>query len=340
MPTFNILIFFYILGTSNLASSKSPNFPIRIGTPSKLTNVDPVLVLSTAEMELVSSYCRPLTKINDNGEIEGELVKSWSISKDLKKYTFHINKNIIFHDLSNLTIEDVIFSLSRHFWKKNKSEYRHHLAFATGSSEFIQDGENLGNISKLDSNKFTFKLHKPYLPFLYMLSQTCLCIVKKDSPLIGTGPMSIKKGYRPYSWTLTPFKKNLKNPPTVKIHYQTYFDHKKAMDEFNNKKLDLLIGSQFAKNKAAPKDLINNLDIIAINHFLLNTNKDIMKSTNVRRSLGKLLQHLAWKNENIATNQFISRSFIPTGFFSNTMNKEPLSSKTILNHVKILKEKI
>lgn len=61
---------------------------------------------------LVLSYER-LLRLNSDGELEASLAKDWARNEDATEWTIHLEEGVLFHDGSELTSEDVRFSLMR-----------------------------------------------------------------------------------------------------------------------------------------------------------------------------------------------------------------------------------
>ncbi len=307
---------------------------IRIAVPTKLNNVDPVLMWNTSEMILVASYCRPLTKIDVNGEITGELVKRWKISKDFREYTFYLRDSIKFHDGSILTSRDVVNSISRHYWQKYDSGYRHHLAFFTGTSKKIKSGEFIKSFEIVGPKIFKIKTQRPYLPLLSMLSQTGLCIVKKDFPYVGSGPMTVEKHTSGNGWLLKRFKDYSGEKSKAKeIYVYSEYNAEKAQSMIKSGTLDLAIGSLFTDTGNIPIEPDNLFGFVSINHFLINVKHQAFTKQKARKAIGQLLQYLAWKKENVPWTQNKSPSLVPTGFFSNAVKNENLEYSKILDNL-------
>ena len=53
----------------------------------------------------------PLATLNDNGELEGRLAKSWEHSDDYREWTYHLRTDIRWHDGNPVTAHDVKFTL-------------------------------------------------------------------------------------------------------------------------------------------------------------------------------------------------------------------------------------
>jgi len=77
-------------------------------------HLDPTGGAAAAIDEVVyANVFEGLTRINRNGEVKPALAKSWTISDDGLTYTFTLNDGVKFHDGSDMTAEDVKFSLDR-----------------------------------------------------------------------------------------------------------------------------------------------------------------------------------------------------------------------------------
>jgi peptide/nickel transport system substrate-binding protein len=98
------------------------------------------------------------------GELEPSLAESWTVSPDGKVYTFALRKGVKFHDGSELTAEDVVFSTDRLLTMKR------------GYSFLFTDVEN---VQATAPHTVVFTLKKPFAPFLAALER--LAIVNKKA---------------------------------------------------------------------------------------------------------------------------------------------------------------
>lgn len=77
-------------------------------------HLDPTGGAAAAIDEVVyANVFEGLTRIGRNGEVKPALAKSWTISDDGLTYTFTLQDGVKFHDGSDMTAEDVKFSLDR-----------------------------------------------------------------------------------------------------------------------------------------------------------------------------------------------------------------------------------
>lgn len=77
-------------------------------------HLDPTAGAAAAIDEVVyANVFEGLTRIDRKGQVQPALAESWDISDDGKTYTFHLHEGVKFHDGTDLTAEDVKFSLDR-----------------------------------------------------------------------------------------------------------------------------------------------------------------------------------------------------------------------------------
>lgn len=78
----------------------------------KTENLDP-MVSTGHDPNLMSSIFGALIRRCENGKLEGGIIKEWSLSEDGLVTTFTLREGVKFSDGSDLTTEDVIFSLDK-----------------------------------------------------------------------------------------------------------------------------------------------------------------------------------------------------------------------------------
>ncbi|HDS11681.1 MAG TPA: hypothetical protein ENN77_02130, partial [Candidatus Wirthbacteria bacterium] len=81
------------------------------GAVGRPININPVLVISDIDRDLVSLLFQGITRVDSNGKLVGDLAKSWEISEDRLSYTFYLRDNVFWHDKEPFTADDVIFTL-------------------------------------------------------------------------------------------------------------------------------------------------------------------------------------------------------------------------------------
>jgi peptide/nickel transport system substrate-binding protein len=77
-------------------------------------NLDMAWTESNADIWITVNVWEPLVRVDKDGaKIEPALAESWDISDDGSVYTFHLRPGVKFHDGSDMTVEDVVYSLAR-----------------------------------------------------------------------------------------------------------------------------------------------------------------------------------------------------------------------------------
>jgi len=117
--------------------------------------IDPAVGSDFASSSSLLNLYDPLVYPTKTGDIKAHLAESWTASKDGKTWTFKLRKGVKFHDGSEVTAEDVAFSMSR----------------------FMTVGEGraylfIGRVKSAEAvDKYTvrFNMEKPYGPFLTTL---------------------------------------------------------------------------------------------------------------------------------------------------------------------------
>lgn len=124
-----------------------------------------------------------LVQVNSRSEYEGALAKSWEVSEDSLVYTFQLREGVKFHDGSDFTAEDVVFT------------------YETVLANQGQNGEvDLSKVELVEAvgdNTVQFTLKEPFSPFLDSAAQ--LGIVPSDGydsavfdkMPVGTGPWKV-----------------------------------------------------------------------------------------------------------------------------------------------------
>ena len=155
-----------------------------------IVTMDPANQNDTTSSVFMNHCYNKLTKINDDGELVGDLATSWDIENGGLDYVFHLAENAVFADGTPVTAEDVKFTYDRAKESpKSKSD-------VAAVSEVIVDDEHTVRI----------RLTDVYAPFITKTTDTGLSIVSKAAvekaggnygdvdTWMGSGP------YKPTEW--------------------------------------------------------------------------------------------------------------------------------------------
>ncbi len=139
---------------------------ITYATQQTTTTLDPAIHVDETESLHVMNVYEPLVWPTKGGAPQPHLAESWEVSDDGLVYTFKLREGVKFHDGTELTAEDVAFSMDRM------------VSLGKGFSWLWQDVLDVGDTEVVDDYTVAFHLNEPYGPFLSTLVQ--LFVVNKD----------------------------------------------------------------------------------------------------------------------------------------------------------------
>lgn len=214
-----------------------------IGLP---RSINPVLAFTDIDRDLSTLIYSGLMKY-ENGTLVGDLAQKYSISDDGLIYTFTLKKNILFHDKTPLTADDIEFTIQKVQDSALKSPRRADWANVT--------------VKKLNSEQIQFILKQPYSPFL---ANTTLGILPKhiwknvdadqfifsqyNIEPIGSGPYMVESIQRngggiPQIYNLVPFKKYYNGQAYISsLSMNFYQSEALAIDAYNAGSIESIAG--------------------------------------------------------------------------------------------------
>lgn len=154
--------------------------------------INPLLALSETDRDLTSLTYSGLMRLTSDGKLIPDLAESYSVSEDGLTYTFILREDAKFHDGTQVTTDDIIFTI------------------VTAQDPVIKSSKRANwdgvVIEKINEREINFILNQAYSPFL---NNTTLGILPRhiwqsvspeefafsqfNSEPIGSGPYEIKK---------------------------------------------------------------------------------------------------------------------------------------------------
>lgn len=160
------------------------------GSIGDASNLIPLLASDSASHSISGMIFNGLVKYDRNIQVTGDLAESWEISKNGLVITFHLRKNVRWHDGHPFTAEDVLYTYKVTVDPKTPTAY---------SGDFMK----VKKAEVLDPYTFRVTYDKPFAPALMSWGAAVLpkhLLEGKDitkSPLarhpIGTGPYKFKE---------------------------------------------------------------------------------------------------------------------------------------------------
>ena len=145
---------------------------------------DPAVYNSGIDYTRGRIHYNSLVQYNDKLLPQPELAEEFSSNDALTEWTFKIRKDVVFHDGSKLSADDVVWTMRRHMGKDSKSVVKPLVS-------------NVKEWKKVDSHTVKAILHAADIDFPSVLGTFQFKILKKDTTNFqnppGTGPFTLKE---------------------------------------------------------------------------------------------------------------------------------------------------
>lgn len=202
---------FLVLGSSIALGQESVR-AITVAESGNIASLDPTLYSETAPINLALNIGDPLVAVQD-GEIVGVLAQSWE-SPSPDHYILHLRQDVVFHDGTPFTAEDVKFTLERILDPETRSGLLPYIAL-------IED------VEVVDDHTVDIRLSEPQVTFLYNLSRGVVMVSKQAFESMGaeafgeqpvaTGPFKVRSWDRTSSWVLEANQQYWRGPPEIDV---------------------------------------------------------------------------------------------------------------------------
>lgn len=157
-------------------SASSSRTDVIYGLGSDIASLDPVYTTDQITNILYRQLYDTLLLKDAEGNWVPKLAESWSVSEDGLTYTFKLRQDVLFHDGSHMTAEDVVYSVNRCIESA-----------ATGGSM-----TNMKDATKVDDYTVNINMTAPFAGLYEILSTYCCISSSKTTDYetnpIGTGP--------------------------------------------------------------------------------------------------------------------------------------------------------
>lgn len=151
---------------------------ITIGIPQDVEDsLDPHKAVAAGTKEVLFNLFEGLVKPDSNGNLNPAVASSYEISEDGKTYTFTLRDGVKFHDGSDVTAEDVKFSLDK-------------CADTTDGASLVPAFSNIESVTIEDAKTIVVTLIEPNTEFLAYMTTAIIpaANANPDTNPIGTGP--------------------------------------------------------------------------------------------------------------------------------------------------------
>lgn len=126
---------------------------VRMSIGSEPDSLDPWQSAASDTDAIFRNVFEGLMAFNEKGEIIPGLAESYDVSEDGCTYTFHLRKNVVFHNGQAMTSKDVLYSYN-------------HLAGMNGEKAVSSKFENVESVEAVDDYTFVIRLKQESAAFL------------------------------------------------------------------------------------------------------------------------------------------------------------------------------
>ena len=302
-----------------------------VGTP---RFVNPLLAASQTDHDLTTLVYSGLLREEKEGTFTPDLAESVEISPDGMTYTFHLKKDLSFHDGTPLSAEDVLFTVSLAQNPEAKSTRR-------------ADWEGV-SVKASDENTIVFTLPHAYAPFL---ENATMGILPKHlwesvpvqefpfSPLnthpVGSGPymvhdVTFDTTGAPTEYELAPFDDfALGEANITRITYRIFANEDALLAAFDGGDIDSFVSSS---PKELPRTAEDSARLIRIplsrvfGIFLNQNRAPVLASASVREALDAAVDKQAIIDTVLGGYGSVLDGPIPPGLFTDAASSTEASS--------------
>jgi len=197
------LILSGITGCSTGTDQDAGKTVFRYNEAANITSLDPAFARDQANIWAVHQVYNGLVQLGEHLEIMPCIARSWDISADARNYTFHLRKDVFFHDSPvfpgrkgrRVVAADVAYSFSRIIDSKVASP-------GAWIFNYVEKTGEKFSFSAPDDSTFVLYLKQPFPPFLGILT-TLYCSVVPHEAIekygtdfrknpVGTGPFKFR----------------------------------------------------------------------------------------------------------------------------------------------------
>ncbi len=203
-----------------MAAGAAPSGTLRAVFTSDPPTLDPAQATDTTSSAVVRQLFDTLVELDERLEPVPALAERWTVSRDLRTYTFVLRSGVKFHNGRPLTVTDVKYSFERAAKGKRPWVFEK----IAGAPAFIKGAaREIVGIRVVDERTVELRLEKPFAPFLYLMAYDAASIVPRQETErlgaafatrpVGTGAFRLKEWRRDDRVVLEAFKEHFRGAP-------------------------------------------------------------------------------------------------------------------------------
>lgn len=335
-----ISIFFLTNCTKSKINSSPNNQILKIGNGTEPKDLDPHTVTGVPEANLLAALMEGLISENpkDLSPLPG-VAASWTISKDMKKYTFIIGTDRKWSNGDQLKARDFVYAWKRILSPAMASEYAYMLYCVENAEDFnkgiVKDFNKVG-VKAINETTLEVILKSPTPYFISLLAhystfpihqQTIEKFGKMDEVgtawtrpgnFVGNGPFKLIKWElnRIISVNQNEHYWDKSNVKLKGIEFYPIDDQSTEERMFRTEQLHITSSVPISKIQVYKKGMNKNLIIapyLGTYYYRLNVTKNTLKDNRIRKALSMSIDRNAIVERVTKGGQLPANSFVPAG---------------------------
>ena len=307
--------------------------------------LDPAFAAGVDTGDMVAKIYDGLMRYDyESTDVVPNLAERVEVNDDATVFTFHLHRDVTFHDGHPLTARDVKYSFERLLDPDTASPLTWVLEDTgiVGVEEFVNgDVDEVIGIEVVDDYTVRISLLRPYAMFLHHLAMPAAHIVPEHiaSQLgpgedlsgnpIGTGPFKFAGRVRDSHLDLVANEDYFAGRPHIDgVHYRIITEDLIAWEEFNAGNLDA-VGIPSALlldviNDPAYADRLHSTEELAVFYFALNQRVEPLNDVRVRRAIAMAIDRQAIIDGPYNGTDKLANAPIPPGLAGYDESIEPI----------------
>ncbi|MEL7650200.1 MAG: ABC transporter substrate-binding protein [Sedimentibacter sp.] len=330
---------------------------LRIASSDNPATLDPQKT-SEYYREPLNIYDRLVEAVTVDGkpELVPGLAESWDVSEDGLVYTFHLAKNVKFHNGEPFTADDVVFTIDRMMNPNTAAMNTDFFDMIKGATEVFEGkAEHVEGVKAVDDNTLEITLEEPFAPFLANIATPGCSILNREateaagdqfgidvSVTVGTGPFKVEKWSVNQEVVLSANKDYFKGAPqidgyTVKIipdaETQRMMFESGELDVFNTSEARTQI--PYFKSNPDYQDNIVSAPEAGLYFYAFNNSIEPYNNVKVRQALQMAIDRQTilesmYDGEGKVLNTFLPESVLGHKADAKTIEYNPEKAKELL----------
>jgi len=200
------LVFSFVLTNEVVASAKKGEQVFQWSINQNPMSLDPPASFGNTAIQICQNLFDGLTALTNDMKVVPAIAKSWDISADGTVYTFHLRKDVRFHNGKPVTAHDFKYSWERSLWPDTGS-YSTFLIGLIKGSDAVKKGETktMSGLKVIDDHTLEVTLKNAAGYFLVLTTRWQYWVVDKDTVekygknwvkagnLVGTGAYKLEE---------------------------------------------------------------------------------------------------------------------------------------------------